>query len=251
MLQLDSVSVTYHRLGRTTTALDNVSLDIGSGFTALIGPNGGGKSTLMGVATTLIAPRHGTLTYDGTPVTRSTVDEYRRSVGLVPQNVSFVPSMTCEDTLEYIGWTYSMTRSAARARGRELLEAFELTAKAGQRTRALSGGQLRRLGIAAALMNRPALVFLDEPTVGLDPEVRVEVRKVIRAVSREASVVMSTHMVEDLRFIDGTVAVLAAGSLAHVGTWDDLSSRVPDVAETEGSSFELAYRDLIAEVRAS
>ncbi|MDK8511126.1 ABC transporter ATP-binding protein [Corynebacterium bovis] len=182
---------------------------------------------------------------------RSTVDEYRRSVGLVPQNVSFVPSMTCEETLEYIGWTYSMTRSAARARGRELLEAFELTAKAGQRTRALSGGQLRRLGIAAALMNRPALVFLDEPTVGLDPEVRVEVRKVIRAVSREASVVMSTHMVEDLRFIDGTVAVLAAGSLAYVGTWDDLSSRVPDVSETEGSSFELAYRDLIAEVRAS
>lgn len=159
--------------------------------------------------------------------------------------------MTCEETLEYIGWTYSMTRSAARARGRELLEAFELTAKAGQRTRALSGGQLRRLGIAAALMNRPALVFLDEPTVGLDPEVRVEVRKVIRAVSREASVVMSTHMVEDLRFIDGTVAVLAAGSLAYVGTWDDLSSRVPDVSETEGSSFELAYRDLIAEVRAS
>lgn len=245
MLELSNIVKTYRRRGSTLNAVDGVSISFTPGFHALIGPNGGGKSTLMGIATTLVSPTKGEVCYNGQPIDRSTRDQYRCTIGYVPQHISFIRSMTAMETLTYVGWTTGLSRAESRSRGMELLSRFGLAEKAQTKTRALSGGQLRRLGIATAMINNPEIVFLDEPTVGLDPEARVQVRRLIGQIAQSATVIMSTHLVEDIRYLPGNLHVLAAGKLVYSGTWEDLSARVPQATDGAGSSFEMAYGDII------
>ncbi|KAA8726402.1 ATP-binding cassette domain-containing protein [Corynebacterium phocae] len=249
MLKLDDVSKVFRKRGESLRALDHVSIEFDKGFHALIGPNGGGKSTLMGVATTLVTPTEGRVVYNGSVLNRRTRDKYRRTVGYVPQHISFIKSMSVMDTLVYVAWTSGISRSAARQRGRDLLVDFGLQEKENAKTGSLSGGQLRRLGLVAAMINTPSIVFLDEPTVGLDPEARVQVRQIIGQIAQDSTVIMSTHLVEDIRFLPGALHVLSSGKLAYSGTWKDLSARVPQVSEAAGSSFEMAYGEIVRGIK--
>lgn len=249
MIELDTITKTYRRRGSIIRALDGVSLPFDTGFTALIGPNGGGKSTLMNIAATLVRPTSGTVHWDGKPLAGKRLRDYRTRVGYVPQHVRFPVGMTCRDALRYMGWVNGIPGPERDRRAEELAERLQFSSKLDAKTGALSGGQQQRLGIAAGIMNRPEIIFLDEPTVGLDPENRLTVRGIISELAQETSVVMSSHMLEDIRYISGRLVMISEGRLIYRGTWKDLATKIPDISSTEGSSFELAYRALVDEAK--
>lgn len=246
MLELKAISKDF---GRKKLALNNVNFALTPGFTALIGPNGGGKSTLMGIATTLQKPTRGEVLWNGAALRGSLLEEYRRQISYVPQRINLINSMSLIDTMDYVGWTARIAKNARLARAKDLLERFDLSHKQAQKVGSLSGGQLRRLGIATAMMNAPKILFLDEPTVGLDPEARLRTREIIASIANEATVLMSTHLVEDIQFLPGKLSILANGEIVYQGDYHDLASKVPAVTTTMGSSFEVAYGAIIEEVK--
>jgi ABC-2 type transport system ATP-binding protein len=156
-----------------TEALRGVSLDIREGeFFGLLGPNGAGKSTLIHCTTGLAQPTAGAIAVFGHDAIRSYA-KAREAVGLAPQDLNLDFFLTAEETLDYHGGYFGMPRKERRERTKELLETFSLTAKRDDRTRTLSGGMKRRLILARALMHRPKLLILDEPTAGVDVELRL------------------------------------------------------------------------------
>src|SRR5919205_4064237 len=157
-----------------TEALRGVSLTIEDGeFFGLLGPNGAGKSTLIHCTTGLAQPTAGSISVFGHDAITA-YGEARQAVGLAPQELNLDWFLTVEETLDYHGGYFGMPRRERRERAAELLDAFSLTAKKDDRTRTLSGGMKRRLVLARALMHRPRLLILDEPTAGVDVELRLE-----------------------------------------------------------------------------
>src|SRR5215212_3159106 len=160
----------YKRYETGTEALKSVSLEIGAGeFFGLLGPNGAGKSTLIHCTTGLAQPTTGEIRVFGHDAMHHYA-EARLAVGLAPQDLNLDWFLTLEETLDYHGGYFGMPRKERRERATELLDAFSLTAKRHDRTRTLSGGMKRRLILARALMHRPRLLILDEPTAGVDDE---------------------------------------------------------------------------------
>lgn len=203
-------------------ALDNVSAQLPEGITTLIGANGSGKSTLIRVLCTLEAADGGSFSVDGERIEGKTRDAYRQRIGYVPQDVRFVSTMSCQDALAYAGWVAGMSRSEYRARIPEVLAEVGLPEVANARVGSLSGGQNRRIGIAAALMHRPDVIYFDEPTAGLDPQARFEVRNLIRSVGERATVVISTHLTDDVDSLADHVIALHTGRVAFEGSWQQL-----------------------------
>ena len=175
-LQIDSLTKRYPT---GTEALKQVSLQIQPGeFFGLLGPNGAGKSTLIHCSTGLARPSSGSIQIFG----HDAVNHYRdarQAVGLAPQELNLDFFLTVEETLDYHGGYFGMPRRDRRERAAELLEAFSLTDKRHERTRSLSGGMKRRITLARALMHRPRLLILDEPTAGVDIELRLELWRYI------------------------------------------------------------------------
>lgn len=203
-------------------ALDNVSAQLPEGITTLIGANGSGKSTLIRVLCTLEAADGGSFSVDGERIEGKTRDAYRQRIGYVPQDVRFISTMSCSDALAYAGWVAGMSRSEYRARIPEVLAEVGLPEVANARVGSLSGGQNRRIGIAAALMHRPDVIYFDEPTAGLDPQARFEVRNLIRSVGERATVVISTHLTDDVDSLADHVIALHEGRVAFEGSWQQL-----------------------------
>lgn len=193
-------------------ALDDVSLHIDEGeIFALLGPNGAGKSTLIGAVCGLVRKTSGLLRLFGVDLDRDPVTP-RHRVGLVPQEINFDPFFTVRESLEiqlgYFG------KRADTGRVDELLEAMALTSKADSHTRALSGGMKRRLLIAKALVHRPKLVFLDEPTAGVDVELRRDLWAYVRRLRDEGTtVVLTTHYLEEAEALADRVGVIDGGRL--------------------------------------
>ncbi len=221
-MQLQSLSKTYRASGRAVHALDNVSAQLPEGITTLIGANGSGKSTLIRVLCTLEAADGGSFSVDGERIEGKTRDAYRQRIGYVPQDVRFVSTMSCSDALAYAGWVAGMSRSEYRARIPEVLAEVGLPEAANTRVGSLSGGQNRRIGIAAALMHRPDVIYFDEPTAGLDPQARFGVRNLIRTIGEHASVVVSTHLADDVASLADHVIALNKGRVAFEGSWQQL-----------------------------
>ena len=151
-----------------------------------------------------------------------TRDAYRQRIGYVPQDVRFISTMSCSDALAYAGWVAGLSRSEYRARIPEVLAEVGLPEVANARVGSLSGGQNRRIGIAAALMHRPDVIYFDEPTAGLDPQARFEVRNLIRSVGERATVVISTHLTDDVDSLADHVIALHTGRVAFEGSWQQL-----------------------------
>jgi ABC-2 type transport system ATP-binding protein len=196
-------------------ALDGVSLRIEAGeIFALLGPNGAGKTTLIGAVCGLVRKTSGTIRLFGTNLDEDAVTP-RYSVGLVPQEINFDPFFTVRESLDiqlgYFG------KPADRARVDELLAAMSLTSKAEAATRALSGGMKRRLLIAKALVHRPRLVFLDEPTAGVDVELRRDLWAYVRKLREEGTtVVLTTHYLEEAEALADRVGIINGGKLLLV-----------------------------------
>ncbi len=221
-------------------ALKSVSLEIGSGeFFGLLGPNGAGKSTLIHCTTGLARPTSGEIRVFGQDAVNN-YREAREAVGLAPQEINLDMFLTLEETLDLHGGYFGMTKAARRERSAELLEAFSLTEKRHERTRTLSGGMKRRLTLARALMHRPRLLILDEPTAGVDIELRLELWQYIERINREGTtVLLTTHYLEEAERLCDRIAFINHGQIAAQGTIDELA------AQYGVSGLEDAYLELV------
>jgi ABC-2 type transport system ATP-binding protein len=209
-----------------TEALRSVSLEIADGqFFGLLGPNGAGKSTLIHCSTGLAMPTSGQVEIFG----NDAVVRYqaaREAVGLAPQDLNLDWFLTVEETLDFHGGYFGMPAADRKARVEELLEAFSLVEKRDQRTRTLSGGMKRRLILARALMHRPRLLILDEPTAGVDVELRLELWRYVREVNRQGTtILLTTHYLEEAEELCDQIAFINEGEIVAQGSSESLAER--------------------------
>ncbi len=211
---------------RSTRVLDGLDLVIEPGVTGLLGPNGAGKTTLLRVLATVMAPDSGRLELLGRdPGRESDRTEIRRRLGYVPQETGIHDDFTAFEFVDYLGILKELTdRSARHDEVRRVLDVVGLSDVRHKKLRKLSGGMRRRVVIAQALLDRPELLVLDEPTVGLDPEQRLRFREVLSSVGPGATVVLSTHQTTDIAALCQRVVVLDAGTVHFDGTPGELTS---------------------------
>jgi ABC-2 type transport system ATP-binding protein len=206
------------RFGRNQ-AVAGVTLEAGPGVFGLLGPNGAGKTSLLRMMATVIPPSSGQMRLLGRdPGSYEPRREIRRRLGYLPQNFGYYPSFTVVEFVEYFALLKDMPAARVPAAVAAAVERVDLGAKARAKLRTLSGGMLRRVGIAQAIVNDPELLLLDEPTAGLDPEQRVQFRALLRDLGQHASVVVSTHLVEDVGAACTEVALMDAGRIVFHGT---------------------------------
>ncbi len=230
-------------------ALRGVSLDISDGdFFGLLGPNGAGKSTLIHCATGLAQLTSGSIHVFGHDATGDYA-EARQAIGLAPQEINLDWFLTLEETLDYHAGYFGMPKRERRERAKELLETFSLSAKAGERTRTLSGGMKRRLVLARALMHRPRLLILDEPTAGVDIELRLELWQYVERINAEGTtILLTTHYLEEAERLCDKIAFINDGEIAAQGTSADLAARY-GVANLEDAYLELVGRKELSRSR--
>jgi len=208
-------------------ALVGVDLDVARGtVVGLLGPNGAGKTTLVRILTTLLTADSGTARVLGLDVQRDAA-RLRERIGLAGQYAAVDENLTGLENLTMVGRLYGAKRSAAKARGRELLERFDLVEAADRPTKTYSGGMRRRLDLAAALVAEPPVLFLDEPTTGLDPRSRLSLWEVIETLVAEGTtVLLTTQYLDEADRLADAVAVIDHGRLIAEGTTDELKDRV-------------------------
>jgi len=207
------VGVSY-RYGRKRV-LENLEIAFGTGISGLVGPNGAGKSTLLNLTATLTKPGSGSLEVLGYSTSDSApLREIRRRIGFLPQDFGYQPAFTVREAIEYAAWLKKAPAAKLSELTTAAIDAVDLGEQRNTKLKALSGGMLRRAGIAQAIVHRPQLVILDEPTIGLDPQQRIGLRKLLRDIARDASVIVSTHLIEDVGAICDDVVVFARGHVA-------------------------------------
>ena len=228
----------------TVLALDGLSFRVPAGSVlGLLGPNGSGKTTTVSILSTALRPDTGRATIGGLDVVADAA-RVRRVIGFAGQFAAVDPNLTGRENLTLIGRLSRLGRAQARARAGELLGSFGLTAAADRLVRTYSGGMRRRLDLAAALLHRPPVLFLDEPTTGLDPESRFALWDSVRDLSLSGTtVLLTTQYLEEADTLADQVVIIAAGKVADTGTPAQLKARLgtvlfdlgfagPSVAET-------------------
>jgi ABC-2 type transport system ATP-binding protein len=200
-------------------AVDNISFSVNRGEVfAFLGPNGAGKSTVINVLITLLSIQTGEVSIAGYGV-RTSPEMVRRAIGIVFQEVTLDRDMTVWEILEFHGRLYNLPREERRQRIEELLALVELEEKRDARTKELSGGMKRRLEIARGLMTRPQVLFLDEPTIGLDPQTRIRMWDYLRAVNRTGTTIfLTTHYMDEADHLSNRIAIIDRGSIIATGT---------------------------------
>lgn len=224
MIPAIDVDDVVHSFGRHR-ALDHFSLEAAPGVVGLLGPNGAGKTTLLRGLATVLPFDTGEVRLLGRDLRRTDErTEVRRRLGYLPQDVGFHRSFTCFEAIDYIAVLKEHTRTAARHdEVRRVLDLVGLSEHAGKKIRTLSGGMRRRLGLAQALLGTPELLVLDEPTVGLDPEQRINFRDIISDAGAGRTVVLSTHQTEDVAAICSQIVVVDQGRPLFQGSPQELA----------------------------
>lgn len=208
-----------------TVALDGIDLEIGTGLFGLLGPNGAGKSTLMKIMCTLLVPSAGTVTVGGHDVLRQR-QAVRAMLGYLPQEFGAWRLHRVGEVIETLALLSGLRdRAARRRRVREVLEQVGLLDVADRKVKKLSGGMVRRLGVAQALVHEPDVIIVDEPTVGLDPQERMRFRQLMANLGRDRTIVLSTHIVADLGSGCADLALIDAGKIVFRGSPADLVGR--------------------------
>jgi ABC-2 type transport system ATP-binding protein len=235
-------------------ALDGLSLEIEAGSVyALLGPNGAGKSTTVRILATLARPDSGRAAVAGIDVAKDP-EGVRRVIGLVSQKASSDPMATARENLVLAGRIQGMPRAEAGARARELLGRFGLDDAADRLARTYSGGMARKLDVAIGLMHRPRVLFLDEPTTGLDPEARAEMWSEIArlAAGEQVTVVLTTHYLDEADRLAARLAIVDHGRLVVEGTPEELKRELHgDTVQIELAAADAARgaRELLADLR--
>jgi len=241
MIEVESVS---KRFGNTQ-ALDGISLSVNAGqVLALLGPNGAGKTTLIRVLTTLLLPDSGRALVAGLDV-RKDAKTIRSMIGLAGQYATVDELLTGRENLELIGLLYHLDKALYRRRANEALERMSLTAAGDRPVKTYSGGMRRRLDLAASLIGRPPVLFLDEPTTGLDPRTRNDLWTLIEELVAEGTtVLLTTQYMEEAEQLANEIVVLDAGKVAAKGTAtelkDHLGGNVLEVRVTNRADLEAA-----------
>ncbi|MGC5033811.1 ATP-binding cassette domain-containing protein [Micromonospora sp. DT229] len=212
-----------------------MSVQFPAGLTFLVGVNGAGKTTLFRLLLGDLKPHHGQVLV---PASAG-----RGRLGYLPQAFGFPPRLTVAEFVAHFAWLQGVPRRQRPARVREALERVNLADRAGDRMGTLSGGMLRRAGIAQALVHRPELLLLDEPTVGLDPKQRVDLRGLFTDLAAQTTVVVSTHLLEDVAAVGGHAVLLDEGEVRFAGSVADLTE-IGDRAEGQGSPLDRAFLTL-------
>jgi ABC-2 type transport system ATP-binding protein len=213
--------------GSLVRAVDGVDLEVHQGeIFGLLGPNGSGKSTTVRMLTTLLRPTDGSARVAGFDVVRQ-ADSVRRSIGVALQDAAIDPLMTGNELLELQAVLYGIAPASVRRRADELLERVGLTAAADRRVGTYSGGMRRRLDLALSLIHQPTVLFLDEPTTGLDPMSRITLWEEVRRLNREGTtVLLTTQYLEEADQLADRVAIIDHGKIVKLGTPTELKAEV-------------------------
>ncbi len=241
-----SIRCLTKRYGKTA-ALDRADLDIPAGRFGLLGPNGAGKTTMLRILATLLEPSSGTITKGPFDWQKNQTD-IRRSLGYLPQQFGMYRYLKVHEALDHFATLKRIPHSQITYEIESVLEKTNLTEERDKKISALSGGMIRRLGIAQALLGQPDLLLLDEPTVGLDPEERIRFRSLLTKINREQTVILSTHLVDDVQSSCTHAAVIHKGRILASGTIQNLIALAKDrifTYETSASDEEPFDRTML------
>ena len=230
-IKVDSISKRFAAL----QAVDHVSFEVRTGeIFGLLGPNGAGKSTLIRMLTTLVPPTGGSATVAGYDIIRDP-NSVRTSIGVIPQNMTSDPELTCAENLGIHARLYGLTGARRRERTAELLEAVGLADRANALASTLSGGMRRRLEIARGLVHNPQILFLDEPTTGLDPASRISVWEMIAHLRAQQgrTLFLTTHYMDEADRLCDRLAIVDKGKIVALDTPVALKSSVPGASRIE------------------
>jgi ABC-2 type transport system ATP-binding protein len=224
MIAISNLTKTY---SGKVQALRGIDLEIGGGMFGLVGPNGAGKTTLMRIVSGLLSPTSGTVRVFDQDVTTPRGKMATKAVlGYLPQELGLYPNLTAREFLDYIAILKGVTDRLTRHKQvTEVLQHVRLSDEADRQLKTYSGGMKRRVGIAQALLGDPKLLIVDEPTSGLDPEERVRLRNLLSDMAIRRTVILSTHIVEDISQSCSDLAVIAHGQVLFRGTPRDLIAR--------------------------
>jgi ABC-2 type transport system ATP-binding protein len=217
----------------STVAVDGIDLEVAAGeIVGLLGPNGAGKTTTIRILTTLIPADEGTIEVFGHDVAAEPFTT-RRLIGYVPQQLSADATLTGRENIELFTRLFDVPRRERRARVDDVLEAMKLTDAADRLAKTYSGGMIRRLELAQALVNQPHLLVLDEPTIGLDPRQITEIRALIRSLAGQHTVILSTHILPEVSMVCDGVIIINRGRIVAQGTESELVEHVFPTARVE------------------
>lgn len=228
--------------------LTGVDLSVSIGVTGILGPNGAGKTTLVRLLATLERPSEGSLSLFGTDISLAadaTIAGLRGRIGYVPQHFMGIQSFTVRDFMRYMAWLRQIPDVAADGEIAAALGLVELGDSSATQLRKLSGGMLRRVGIAQAVLGSPDLVLLDEPTAGLDPRQRLQFRRFIVDIGQRAAVVITTHLPDDIAATSGRLLVMNEGKMTFSGTHDELAHIGQGRMEIGASDLERGYLSVL------
>ena len=241
------------------TAVKGVSFDIREGeIFSLLGPNGAGKTTTISVLSTLYRPTRGDAVIAGHSVTAEPM-AVRRVIGVVPQDLALYDDLTARENLMFWGQMYDLGGAALKARVAEVLDLIGLADRAAQRVKTFSGGMKRRVNIGVGLLHRPRLLFMDEPTVGIDPQSRRAILDSVKALNRQGMTVLyTTHYMEEAQELSDRVGIIDHGDLIALGTQAELRRQVGEndavvlhIGEGEdGEALAAAVRGIVGVLQA-
>ncbi len=224
MIEITSLTKTYGRGAKAVHALNGIQLTIGAGMFGLLGPNGAGKTTFMRILAGIVAPSGGSVRIDGHDIASESGKKAVKSfLGYLPQELGMYPELNAAQFVDYMTILKGVDDPRKRRQRVEaVLEMVGLSDTAGRKIKSFSGGMKRRVGIAQALVNEPRLLIVDEPTAGLDPEERIRFRNLLVKLALDRTVLLSTHIVEDIAQTCRDMAVLSRGQVLFRGSPSEL-----------------------------
>ena len=244
MVETRNLRKTYRRPdGSSIEAVKGVDLEIRQGeIFSLLGPNGAGKTTTISMISGLVAPTEGDATIGGFSITKQSM-EAKRLMGFVPQEIALYPELSARQNLAFFGRMYGLGGKALSRRVDELLEFVDLADRQNDRIDTFSGGMKRRINIAAGLLNSPPLVYMDEPTVGIDPQSRRRILDTVKLLrdEQDMTVLYTTHLMEEAQELSDRVGIMDHGEIIAMGTQDELTQQV---GEEDRLEFTLGAQEI-------
>ncbi len=244
-LKLEKVSKVYG----SKRAVDGIDCSLSYGVYGLLGANGAGKTTLLRMICGILEATEGRITCEGMEI-RKMGARYRRLLGYLPQNFGYYPEFTARKFLLYLAALKAIPKEEAREKVEELLQLVDLEQVKDKKIKTFSGGMVRRLGIAQALLGDSEILILDEPTAGLDPKERIRFRNIISALSKERIIILSTHIVSDVEYIADKILLMKDGRLLSAGDIGQMLEQVrgkvweccvrPEEAESYQAKFSVS-----------
>lgn len=223
ILEVQNISKVFD----ANNAVDDISFSVEAGEVfGLLGPNGAGKSTLVGMVSTLLKPTSGDIIIDGHSVVKEPM-AVKRVIGVVPQEIALYPTLTARENLNFWGKMYGLSTDVIKKRAEIVLKTVGLTDRANERIDTYSGGMKRRVNIAAGLLHSPKVLFMDEPTVGIDPQSRNHILETVKKLNDEGlTVIYTSHYMEEVEFLCDRIAIIDKGKVMAIGTQNDLKQLV-------------------------